>query len=127
MSNWVHGLAPWTVFGTFTFGWESSIDAATRAFERFMRKHAPDVSYFFAVERNPSRDGNHIHAVLADTEGMSRRAMWDAWFKRFGRARIEPCRSLDDVTGYCAKYVTKEGAWWNFKLVSPTLWRLARR
>jgi hypothetical protein len=25
--------------------------------------------------------------------------------------------SRDDVSDYCAKYVTKEGAWWGVKLV----------
>jgi hypothetical protein len=26
------------------------------------------------------------------------------------------------VTSYCAKYVTKERAWWNVKLTAPDLW-----
>jgi hypothetical protein len=26
--------------------------------------------------------------------------------------------SRDDVADYCAKYVCKEGAWWNVKLLS---------
>jgi hypothetical protein len=26
--------------------------------------------------------------------------------------------SRDDVSDYCAKYVTKEGSWWNVKLLS---------
>ncbi len=25
----------------------------------------------------------------------------------------EPVNNHDDVAGYCAQYVTKEGAWWN--------------
>ena len=25
--------------------------------------------------------------------------------------------SRDDVADYCAKYVTKEGSWWNVKLL----------
>ena len=43
--------------------------------------------------------------------------VWQTWFKRYGRARIEPVNSRDDVADYCAKYVTKEGSWWNVKLV----------
>ncbi len=30
---------------------------------------------------------------------------------------IEPVNNRDDVTDYCAKYVSKEGAWWNVKLL----------
>jgi hypothetical protein len=44
---------------------------------------------------------------------------------RFGRrglsvtvvAQIEPVNSRDDVADYCAKYVAKEGSWWNVKLL----------
>lgn len=125
MADWVNSLAPWSVFVTLTFRWESSIDAAVRAFERFMARECRDVSYFFAVERNPSRDGFHVHAIWADCHHLSRKSMWQRWFDRFGRGRIEPIRGLGDVTDYCSKYVTKEGSWWNFKLVQPTLWHAA--
>ena len=33
-------------------------------------------------------------------------------------SKIEPVNNRDDVADYCAKYVTKEGAWWNVKLLS---------
>jgi hypothetical protein len=39
------------------------------------------------------------------------------WIGRYGRARIEPVNNNDDVADYCAKYVTKEGSWWNLKLL----------
>jgi hypothetical protein len=81
-----------------------------------MRRHLPQVSYFYALEQNPSRDGFHVHALWADTASVFRKEVWAAWFKRYGRARIEPVRSFEDVSGYCSKYVTKEGAWWNVKL-----------
>ena len=47
-----------------------------------------------------------------------RKDIWREWFDRYGRNRIEPVKNRDDVSDYCAKYVTKEGAWWNVNLLS---------
>lgn len=40
---------------------------------------------------------------------------WDKLFHRFGRSRVEPVKSLSDVSHYCSKYVTKmsDGDNWN--------------
>ena len=119
MADWVKGLKPWQVISHLTFEWEASQDSTRRNYEKFMRKKLPAVDYFYAVERNPSRDGNHVHALWHRPMEICRKAAWSEWFNRYGRARIEPVRSSEDVTGYCAKYVTKEGAWWNVKLLSP--------
>jgi hypothetical protein len=116
MAEWVHGLAPWQVILHFTFAWEASLDSGRRCFEKFMRQHYPRVSYFYALEQNPCRDGFHVHALWSDSRNVFRKEAWAAWFAKYGRARIEPVRSQEDVAGYCAKYVTKEGAWWNVKL-----------
>jgi hypothetical protein len=85
-------------------------------FERFMAKRYNRLTYFYAIEENPSRDGHHIHALFADCKELYRKAMWEQWFKRFGRNKVEPVKGLSDVVDYCSKYVTKEGAWWNVKL-----------
>lgn len=116
MASWVRALAPWQVIAHLTFRWEVSLWAARRGYERYMRKSLPRVSYFYAEECNPSRDGYHVHALWSDCRAVFRREAWAAWFKRFGRARIEPVRNEGDVSDYCAKYVTKEGAWWDCKL-----------
>ena len=116
MASWVHSLAPWSVIAHHTFVWSASIWSAQKSFERFMHRTIPDVSYFYAVEQNPSRDGHHVHALWADCDEVFRRDVWSKWFDRYGRSRIEPCRSRADVAGYCSKYVTKETAWWNFRL-----------
>lgn len=116
MVSWVDGLAPWQVIAHLTFRWEVSLDAARRGYERWMRRGLPEVSYFFAEEANPCRDGYHIHALWADARTVYRKEAWASWFKRFGRARIEPVRNQGDVSDYCSKYVTKEGAWWNVNL-----------
>jgi hypothetical protein len=116
MVSWVDSLAPWEVISHLTFRWEVSLDAARRGYERFMSRALPHLSYFYAEEANPSRDGYHIHALWGDCKTLYRREAWATWFERFGRARIEPVRDRGDVAGYCAKYVTKERAWWNVKL-----------
>jgi hypothetical protein len=131
MAEWVGQLAHWEVIAHLT--WKDWLDkhgtphgitvgGASRSFERFMRKHLPQVSYFYAVEPNPSRDGSHVHALWADARTVDRRGVWSEWFGRFGRARIEPVRSQRDVTDYCGKhlvaasYTTKQAVWWNVKL-----------
>jgi hypothetical protein len=62
--------------------------------------------------------GYHVHALWCDCQSQSRREIWREWFHQYGRARIEPINSRDDVADYCAKYVTKEDSWWNVKLLS---------
>lgn len=76
------------------------------------------MSYFYALEPNPGRDGYHVHALWCDCENKSRRVIWQTWFGRYGRVRIEPIRSRDDVSDYCAKYVTKVATWWDVHLFS---------
>jgi hypothetical protein len=117
MGDWVHSLAPWQVIAHLTFKWEASLDSARRCYEKFMRSDMRGVSYFYAIEPNPGRDGNHVHALWCDCKNMRRTEIWDKWFHRYGRARIEPVNSRDDVADYCAKYVTKENSWWNLNLL----------
>jgi hypothetical protein len=115
MAAWVNGLADWKVFATHTFSWEASLWSARRVYERFMHQALPTVSYFYAVEQNPSRDGHHVHAIW-DSSVAPRKATHKEWLKRYGRNRIEPVRGLTAVENYCAKYVCKDGVWWDFHL-----------
>jgi hypothetical protein len=117
MGDWMHSLAPWQVISHLTLRWEASIWSAARCYEKFMRTELRGVSHFCALEANPGRDGFHPHAVWCDCLSESRRHLWRKWFEQYGRNRIEPVNSRDDVSDYCAKYVTKAGAWWNVKLV----------
>lgn len=130
MAGWVSSLAPWQVVAHLTWrdrvGQDGiargiSVTSASRCFEKFMSRQLPHLSYFYAVEPNPSRYGTHVHALWADAKGVYRKEAWASWFKRFGRARIEPVRNCDDVSSYLSKYVTKrsdglDGVWWNVKL-----------
>lgn len=114
--QWIQSLAEWQVMATFTFRWEAGIYSAQRCFEKWMRQRLPGVSYFEAIEPNPGRDGYHVHALWADCQWVSRKDQWANWFKRYGRALIEPVRSLEDVQDYASKYLAKSDAWWNVKL-----------
>lgn len=115
MARFVSGLADWRVFATHTFCWEASLWSSRRVYERFMREALAGVSYFYAIEENPSRDGHHVHAMW-DSLDAPRKATHKEWLKRYGRNRIEPVRGYLDVLNYCSKYVVKERAWWDFKL-----------
>jgi hypothetical protein len=101
-----------------TFAWEASIWSAQRCYEKFMKRELWGVDYFYALGQNSSRDGYHVHALWCDCQNKSRPEIWREWFHRYGRARIEPVNSRDDVADYCAKYVTKEDSWWDVKLLS---------
>jgi hypothetical protein len=118
IADWVYSLAPWQVISHLTFSWEASISSAQRCYEKFMRTEMRGVSYFYALEQNPCRDGFHVHSLWCDCKAKSRKAVWETWFNRYGRARIEPINNRDDVVDYCAKYVCKENAWWDVKLLS---------
>jgi len=114
--HWIQGLAPWQVMATMTFRWHAGIYSAQRVFEKWMRKRLPGVSYVEAIEANPGRDGYHVHALWSDCKTVHRKEEWANWFKRYGRARIEPVRDSRDVSDYAAKYLVKGDAWFNVKL-----------
>ena len=128
-TNWLHNLAPWQWFFTGTFSYEASNAAAQRSWNRFMAKHMSDVSWFYVTEKNPSRSGYHIHALLHGVDGYSSNRIWGKWFKRFGINRLEPVRSRHKVeqytTKHCANYLTKGYGHYDFKLNSPGLWAQA--
>lgn len=117
--QWIESLvAPdgWEVMSTFTFRWQASAASAQRCFTRWIRKRLPGVSYFYAIEANPSRDGNHVHSLWADASGVNRRVVWSEVFERWGRARIEPVRSKRDSSDYASKYLCKPNAWYDVHL-----------
>ena len=45
---------------------EAAIWSAGRCYEKFMCMELRGVSYFYALEANPGRDGYHAHALWAD-------------------------------------------------------------
>jgi hypothetical protein len=118
---WIQSLADWEVMTTLTFRWEASGWSAMRAFQKFMARRLKGVSYYAVTEKNPSRDGYHLHSLWADTKTVSRKGEWAAWFEKFGRCRIEPVRSAGDSAGYASKYLSKEESF--LEIVLRSHWR----
>jgi hypothetical protein len=112
MGDWVDGLAPWQVFATLTFRWRVSQDSARRLFVRFMKKNHPHVRYFYALEKNPSSTGYHVHGVMWRKDIPFLKDWWKLWFDKFGICKYEFPESREDVVNYVSKYVTKDAAWW---------------
>jgi hypothetical protein len=122
---WIESLvAPtgWEVMCTFTFRWEASVDSARRCYERWIRKRLPQISWFYCIEPNPSREGCHVHALWADCLTVQRSAIWHELTGtkehpgRWGYSRIEPVKSKADSSAYASKYLTKSDAWFDLKL-----------
>ena len=126
--SWLLSMGPWDVIAHLT--WRDRVGrnrdgsvklmgisehSAARGVERFMND-LPGVSYFYSVEKNPSRDGHHAHMLWGDCHTVYRKEQWAKWLKLHGRARIEPVKSDRDVAGYASKYVMKLPCWWNINL-----------
>jgi hypothetical protein len=119
--EWIRKMADWEVMATFTFRWQASVWSAMRAYKKVMAKRLAGVSYYAVTERNPSRDGYHLHALWADCKTVSRKVEWQNWFEKYGRALIEPVKSADDVSGYASKYLAKEET--HLEIVLRSHWR----
>lgn len=116
---WIESLvAPggWEIMSTFTFRWEASVESARRCFTRWIRKRLPGVSYYYAIEGNPSRAGCHVHSLWADARGFRRKALWQESLQRWGYARIEPVRNKRDSSDYASKYLCKTDGWFDVHL-----------
>lgn len=120
--EWARQIAPWTTKADMTFKWDCTEFEAKKKFEKWMRKTLPSTTYIYAVERDPNQDkvaptglginqACHIHAIW-DTNwnrlakmNVPRKQIWRDWFSRYGRAKIEPAKDMNDALGYCLKKV----------------------
>ena len=91
----------------------------------------PDCTWFYVTEKNPSRPGYHIHALISGAETYRRKAIWKKWFKRFGINKLEPVRSRkkveDYTTKHCANYLTKGYGWYDFEINDSDLFNRAKK
>lgn len=61
---------------------------------------------FWVAEKFELREGYHLHALMrTDVSGT---AIWQWWFRRFGRAEVRDFDPKLGAAGYVAKYVTKQ-------------------
>jgi hypothetical protein len=120
----------WEAFGTFTFRLNFSVETASRTFEDFVVREIPWVKCFYAVELHKVH-GAHLHALFAGLGEVTTRPgargrtlvtsmqgvnVWDAWHYQQGRNSVELGCDTTAMCRYCAKYITKECAWWNHNL-----------
>ena len=110
-----------------------SEDAAIRTTKKFMKKHMKDYSWFFCAEKNPGRDGHHVHSLLVppaggkvDVAGLSAK-----WWRYYGWNKFERVKSKGEVTLYCTKhvceYLNKGDGWYEIEINDSELYHNATR
>lgn len=101
----------WHYFFTGTFREDYSPNSARRAGERFFsRATEPELAFLF-IERGELYGKVHLHGLLRYPTQRNRptaRTIWELWFERYGRAKVEIPKSRQKVAEYCSKYITKE-------------------
>jgi len=114
---WLRDLCPWEVMATFTFdrkalGWTRGVSSwsALKIYKGWMKRWLPKVTYYVVVEKNPSSDGHHLHALWCDCSDVFRKDYWRKWKERYGRNRIELVKSPEDSAGYASKYLCEWGS-----------------
>ena len=121
--NWLEEIAPWSTKLDMTFEWNCDEFRAKRIFTNWMSSILPGSTYVYSIERDPlqhkvanTRQGLnqacHVHAisdtnwaVLREKKNQTRKDVWENWFNRFGRCRVDPVRNVSEATGYCIKKV----------------------
>lgn len=119
MGSWLSEFN-WDWYATLTFKFEvpNPINAK-RYFARWLKdvdKYlGRDSGAFLAVERFKHNFGTHLHTLvrvgLNDSlfnQEVFILPMWDKWFKRYGRAKIEKYDPNLGAGYYVGKYISKE-------------------
>lgn len=133
----------WDHFATLTFREPRSEASARRAFNSYVRRlceytNGGSVGYFVGYEYG-TFGRLHLHALMRTYSpqralgcgGRSRasaalpsKAVWEAWFERYGRATVAAYDPKRGAAGYVSKYVTKRLAFYdidNMLVESPDL------
>ena len=141
MGDWISQLAPWTLFGGLTFDPKRCeqervfgtliprripVDVAAGRFKRWMRASEKalgrGIVYVAALESHKN-GWPHLHPLLALEDGLQAgdvATLGGLWFQVNGFGRLEAPRSIEDVSGYAAKYLAKDYAT-GALLLSPAL------
>lgn len=111
-AEWLQGYR-WDAFLTSTFRRPRKEPYyALQAVRGELERHNV-VRGFLAAEPHQSGD-LHIHGIVAGSIRNGHSLMdsptgiWEGLFKRFGRAKVEPCNNHEAVTMYCSKYLLKQ-------------------
>ena len=104
---------------------------AKKIFERYMKRELPSYSWFYVVEPNPTRAGNHVHALLipGESQRVEIAKHGPSWWERYGWNKMERIKSRDDITAYCTKhvvrYLTKGAGWYNIEINDSEIFHAA--
>lgn len=128
----------WDHFATFTFAEPRSEPSARRAFASYVRSvrqltYGGSVGYFVGYEYG-TFGRLHLHALMRTSAPQTRlgpggrscassalpsSALWEVWFERFGRAKVEDYDRKRGAAGYVSKYVTKALAYYDIDKMVP--------
>ena len=106
---------------------------AKKYFERYMTRTLKDVSWFYAVEPNPGRQGHHLHALMCPPTGgkISHKELGLTWWERYGWNKVQDIRSKKDISGYCTKhivrYLNKGAGWYNIQINDSDIFHKQKR
>ena len=113
--DWLDQLRHWEAFATWTWDgrWGDTGPSPRRAVElveEFLVEM--DIAYcWWCIERG-KLGRVHAHGLLNGQGSLGfevqRNELWQAWFHRFGRNRVEPIDDSMPVSYYISKYVVKD-------------------
>lgn len=107
-AKWLGSIA-WHYFFTGTFREDYSIDGTRRAGSRFFSSFPGlDLCVLF-IESGSLYGKIHLHGLVRFNSPIpSAGLIWQHWFKKYGRCRVEAPKNEKSVASYCSKYVTKQ-------------------
>lgn len=113
---WILSLSTWDCFATFTFRRSRSLIDSEKIIRSWWHEHWFGVPFFYSVEAHPGGHGGHGHGLMSLwPRGIQRTALWESWFKPYGRCRFEVPRDLKKTAGYSSPTtvyeVIKDGMW----------------
>ena len=89
------------------------LESYSGSFRNRWRRH-PEIHPVWVLGIEQHRNGgNHMHALIHHrwyADELRRDEGWQTWFNAYGRMRLEPPKSDEDVRGYLSKYVCKGGS-----------------
>lgn len=136
--GWILNLSVWDCFFTLTSRRRRSLFEIEKLFLEWKREFWYKVPCFYSVEDHPGGHGGHLHGLMSLWAlGIQRTALWESWFKPYGRCRFEVPRNLEKTAGYSSPTtvyeVIKDGVWGihgislNFKKYRRSLHATARQ
>jgi hypothetical protein len=122
MGNWLSEMS-WDYFQTGTFREEFETFSPFTAKRRFLKyiegtrkKYGlSNIDYFIAIE--PHKSGTyHVHTLMNGCAGVSDEALWEDWFKKYGRNTVEIYDPQLGASHYLTKYIVKDLCDWDIRV-----------